>query len=195
MAVHGRYRQPCPVCGSPVQRVVYAANEANYCATCQTGGRLLADRSLSRLLRDDWPGRSRSSSGANAVEAVTRRAWASLEARLIIRDACCARRCDRCARRRSLAQVAVALRRRRRGGAPFMEADPNDTSRVVGFEVDVAALLAAGLGRTPRFVQVGFATLDPAVAPRRLRHRAERPRGPSGPSRPARRHRPVLRVP
>ena len=55
MAVHGRYRQPCPVCGSPVQRVVYAANEANYCATCQTGGRLLADRSLSRLLREDWP--------------------------------------------------------------------------------------------------------------------------------------------
>jgi len=55
MAVHGRYRHPCPVCGSPVQRVVYAANEANYCATCQTGGRLLADRSLSRLLRDDWP--------------------------------------------------------------------------------------------------------------------------------------------
>jgi len=55
MAVHGRYGQPCPACGSPVQRVVYAANEANYCATCQTGGRLLADRSLSRLLRDDWP--------------------------------------------------------------------------------------------------------------------------------------------
>jgi formamidopyrimidine-DNA glycosylase len=55
MAVHGRYGQPCPVCGSPVQRVVYADNEANYCATCQTGGRLLADRSLSRLLRDDWP--------------------------------------------------------------------------------------------------------------------------------------------
>jgi len=55
MAVHGRYRQPCPDCGSPVQRVVYAANEANYCATCQTGGRLLADRSLSRLLREDWP--------------------------------------------------------------------------------------------------------------------------------------------
>jgi formamidopyrimidine-DNA glycosylase len=55
MAVHGRYGRPCPVCGSPVQRVVYAANEANYCATCQTGGRLLADRSLSRLLRDDWP--------------------------------------------------------------------------------------------------------------------------------------------
>ena len=55
MAVHGRYRQPCPDCGAPVQRVVYAANEANYCANCQTGGRLLADRSLSRLLREDWP--------------------------------------------------------------------------------------------------------------------------------------------
>ena len=55
MAVHGRYGKPCPVCGSPIQRIVYAANEANYCATCQTGGRLLADRSLSRLLRDDWP--------------------------------------------------------------------------------------------------------------------------------------------
>jgi formamidopyrimidine-DNA glycosylase len=55
MAVHGRYGKPCPVCGSPVQRVVYAANEANYCATCQTGGKLLADRSLSRLLREDWP--------------------------------------------------------------------------------------------------------------------------------------------
>jgi len=55
MAVHGRYGQPCPECGSPVQRVVYAQNEANYCATCQTDGRLLADRSLSRLLRDDWP--------------------------------------------------------------------------------------------------------------------------------------------
>ena len=55
MAVHGRYRQPCPDCGAPVQRIVYAANEANYCANCQTGGRLLADRSLSRLLREDWP--------------------------------------------------------------------------------------------------------------------------------------------
>jgi formamidopyrimidine-DNA glycosylase len=55
MAVHGRYGKPCPDCGSPVQRIVYASNEANYCATCQTGGRLLADRSLSRLLRDDWP--------------------------------------------------------------------------------------------------------------------------------------------
>ena len=55
MAVHGRFRLPCPVCGAPVQRIVYAANECNYCAKCQTGGRLLADRSLSRLLRDDWP--------------------------------------------------------------------------------------------------------------------------------------------
>ena len=54
-AVHGRYGRPCPVCGDPVQRLVYAANEANYCATCQTGGRLLADRALSRLLKDDWP--------------------------------------------------------------------------------------------------------------------------------------------
>ncbi len=55
MAVHGRYRQPCPVCGSPVQRIVYAENETNYCARCQTGGVLLADRSLSRLLKSDWP--------------------------------------------------------------------------------------------------------------------------------------------
>jgi len=55
MAVHGRYGKPCPVCGSPVQRIAYASNEANYCVTCQTGGRLLADRSLSRLLREDWP--------------------------------------------------------------------------------------------------------------------------------------------
>jgi formamidopyrimidine-DNA glycosylase len=55
MAVHGRFKLPCPVCGSPVQRIVYAANECNYCATCQTAGRLLADRSLSRLLKDDWP--------------------------------------------------------------------------------------------------------------------------------------------
>ena len=56
MAVHGRFRMPCRRCGSPVQRIVYAGkNEANYCATCQTGGRLLADRALSRLLRDDWP--------------------------------------------------------------------------------------------------------------------------------------------
>jgi formamidopyrimidine-DNA glycosylase len=55
MAVHGRYGKPCPVCSAPVQRIVYAANEANYCVNCQTGGRLLADRSLSRLLREDWP--------------------------------------------------------------------------------------------------------------------------------------------
>jgi formamidopyrimidine-DNA glycosylase len=55
MAVHGRYGKPCPVCGSPVQRIVYAENECNYCATCQTEGRLLADRALSRLLKQDWP--------------------------------------------------------------------------------------------------------------------------------------------
>ena len=55
MAVHGRYRKPCPACGAPVQRIVYAENETNYCAKCQTGGKLLADRSLSRLLKDDWP--------------------------------------------------------------------------------------------------------------------------------------------
>ena len=55
MAVHGRYGKPCPRCGSPVQRIVYAANEANYCAPCQTEGRLLADRALSRLLKKDWP--------------------------------------------------------------------------------------------------------------------------------------------
>lgn len=55
MAVHGRYRKPCPACGAPVQRIVYAENEANYCARCQTGGRLLADRALSRLLKQDWP--------------------------------------------------------------------------------------------------------------------------------------------
>ena len=55
MAVHGKYGQPCPVCGAPVQRIVYARNEANYCARCQTGGKLLSDRSLSRLLREDWP--------------------------------------------------------------------------------------------------------------------------------------------
>jgi formamidopyrimidine-DNA glycosylase len=55
MAVHGKYGKPCPVCGSPVQRIVHAENETNYCATCQTGGKLLADRSLSRLLKQDWP--------------------------------------------------------------------------------------------------------------------------------------------
>ena len=55
MAVHGRYGKPCPACGSPVQRIVHAENETNYCARCQTGGRLLADRALSRLLHEDWP--------------------------------------------------------------------------------------------------------------------------------------------
>lgn len=55
MAVHGKFGEPCPRCGSKVQRIVYASNETNYCAACQTGGKLLADRSLSRLLRDDWP--------------------------------------------------------------------------------------------------------------------------------------------
>jgi len=55
MAVHGRFRQPCPVCGTPVQRIRYADNETNYCPTCQTEGRLLADRGISRLLREDWP--------------------------------------------------------------------------------------------------------------------------------------------
>jgi formamidopyrimidine-DNA glycosylase len=55
MAVHGRYRKPCPACSAPVQRIAYAENEANYCARCQTGGKLLADRSLSRLMHDDWP--------------------------------------------------------------------------------------------------------------------------------------------
>ena len=55
MAVHGRFGEACPVCGSPVQRIRYAENETNYCARCQTGGRLLADRALSRLLKDDWP--------------------------------------------------------------------------------------------------------------------------------------------
>ncbi len=55
MAVHGKYNEPCPVCSSPVQRIVYASNEVNYCATCQNGGKRLAARSLSRLLKDDWP--------------------------------------------------------------------------------------------------------------------------------------------
>jgi len=55
MAVHGKYKQPCPVCGTAVQRIRYASNETNYCPTCQTGGKLLADRALSRLLKADWP--------------------------------------------------------------------------------------------------------------------------------------------
>lgn len=55
MAVHGKYRQPCPVCGTPIQRIRYATNETDYCARCQTNGKLLADRGLSRLLKQDWP--------------------------------------------------------------------------------------------------------------------------------------------
>jgi formamidopyrimidine-DNA glycosylase len=55
MAVHGKYGRPCPVCGAPVQRIVYAENETNYCARCQTGGKILADRALSRLLKKSWP--------------------------------------------------------------------------------------------------------------------------------------------
>ena len=55
MAVHGKYGEPCPVCGAPVQRIVYAENETNYCARCQTGGKILADRALSRLLKSSWP--------------------------------------------------------------------------------------------------------------------------------------------
>jgi formamidopyrimidine-DNA glycosylase len=55
MAVHGRHGKPCPDCGDPVQRIVYADSQCNYCATCQTGGKLLSDRALSRLLRQDWP--------------------------------------------------------------------------------------------------------------------------------------------
>jgi formamidopyrimidine-DNA glycosylase len=55
MAAHGKYGRPCPRCGTRIQRIRYAANETNYCPACQTGGRLLADRALSRLLREDWP--------------------------------------------------------------------------------------------------------------------------------------------
>jgi len=55
MAAHGRYGHPCPVCGTPIQRIVYSRNESNYCPRCQTGGRVLADRELSRLLKDAWP--------------------------------------------------------------------------------------------------------------------------------------------
>jgi formamidopyrimidine-DNA glycosylase len=70
MAVHGRFDQPCPVCGSAVKRIVYAENETNYCPRCQTGGKLLADRSLSRLLKDDWP---------RTLEELEERQAASLE--------------------------------------------------------------------------------------------------------------------
>jgi len=69
MAVHGRYRKPCPVCGAPVQRIVHADNETNYCPVCQTGGKLLADRSLSRLLKQDWP---RTLEEAEETRAATR---------------------------------------------------------------------------------------------------------------------------
>ena len=55
MAVHGRYGKPCPACGAPIQRIVFAENETNYCARCQTGGKILADRALSRLLKKSWP--------------------------------------------------------------------------------------------------------------------------------------------
>ena len=70
MAVHGRYGQPCPRCGAPVQRIVYAENESNYCAPCQTGGKLLADRALSRLLHDDWPRTLEELEEAKAVRRV-----------------------------------------------------------------------------------------------------------------------------
>jgi formamidopyrimidine-DNA glycosylase len=70
-AVHGRFGKPCPACGDPVQRLVYADNEANYCATCQTGGRLLADRALSRLLKDDWPRTLEELEEAKATRRVT----------------------------------------------------------------------------------------------------------------------------
>jgi formamidopyrimidine-DNA glycosylase len=55
MSVHGRFQEPCPVCGAPIQRIVYASNETNYCPSCQTGGRILSDRALARLLKEDWP--------------------------------------------------------------------------------------------------------------------------------------------
>jgi formamidopyrimidine-DNA glycosylase len=84
MAVHGRYRKPCPECGSPVQRIAYASNEANYCARCQTEGRLLADRGLSRLMHGDWPKtldelEERKASGRNAVSSSAGRMAAATE--------------------------------------------------------------------------------------------------------------------
>ena len=81
MAVHGRYGKPCPACGAPVQRIVHAENATNYCARCQTGGRLLADRALSRLLKEDWPRtleqleERRGTSGAMEERSVGRGAW------------------------------------------------------------------------------------------------------------------------
>jgi formamidopyrimidine-DNA glycosylase len=68
MAVHGKYQQPCPRCGARVQRIRYASNETNYCPVCQTAGKLLADRALSRLLRSDWP------RTADELEGLPRRA-------------------------------------------------------------------------------------------------------------------------
>ena len=73
MAVHGRYRKPCPECGSPIQRIVYAENEINYCARCQTADRLLADRALSRLLKKDWPRTLEELQGAHV--ASRRQGW------------------------------------------------------------------------------------------------------------------------
>ena len=73
MAVHGRYRKPCPECGSPIQRIVYAENETNYCARCQTAGGLLADRALSRLLKKDWPRTLEELQGAHV--ASRRQGW------------------------------------------------------------------------------------------------------------------------
>jgi len=73
MAVHGRYRKPCPVCGTAVQRIAYADNETNYCPRCQTEGRILSDRSLSRLLKSDWPGTSTSWRRSSQPGAETRR--------------------------------------------------------------------------------------------------------------------------
>lgn len=71
MAAHGKYRQPCPVCGAPIQRIRHAENESNYCARCQTGGRLLADRSLSRLLKDSWPRRIEELEGSGDSNRMT----------------------------------------------------------------------------------------------------------------------------
>jgi formamidopyrimidine-DNA glycosylase len=108
MAVHGRYRQPCPDCGAPVQRIAYAGNETNYCARCQTGGVLLADRALSRLLKSDWP---RTLEELEAGEGPYHRARAMVAARRWVRTParCSARRrsstsrwrsaCSSCARR------------------------------------------------------------------------------------------------
>jgi polar amino acid transport system substrate-binding protein len=155
MAVHGRYGQACPDCGSPVQRIVYAANEANYCATCQTGGRLLADRSLSRLMHEDWP-RTLEEWNASAVGR-------SILFRLLLRCVVIAVLFGAAA---AAAQSPQELRwgGDAEGGAPFVEADPRDPSRLIGFDFEVAALLARELGRAPRFIQVSFTSLDASAA-------------------------------